>query len=70
MAVAFRCTENRDFFLAVAIKHYNVRKAASSILQWIVAQMLNQSTEGAEFVWGSECQKGEGCEIINQFVFV
>jgi hypothetical protein len=30
----------------------------------------NQSTEGAEFVWVSECQKGEGCEIINQFVFV
>jgi hypothetical protein len=29
----------------------------------------NQSTEGAEFVWVSECQKGEGCEIINQFVF-
>jgi hypothetical protein len=31
---------------------------------------LNQSTEGAEFVWVSECQKGEGCEIINQLVFV
>jgi hypothetical protein len=31
---------------------------------------INQSTEGAEFVWVSECQKGEGCEIINQFVFV
>jgi hypothetical protein len=30
----------------------------------------NPSTEGAEFVWVSECQKGEGCEIINQFVFV
>jgi hypothetical protein len=30
----------------------------------------NQSTEGAEFVWVSECQKGEGCEIKNQFVFV
>jgi hypothetical protein len=30
----------------------------------------NQSTEGAEFVWVSECQKGEGCETINQFVFV
>jgi hypothetical protein len=30
----------------------------------------NQSTEGAEFVWVSECQKGEDCEIINQFVFV
>jgi hypothetical protein len=30
----------------------------------------NQSTEGAGFVWVSECQKGEGCEIINQFVFV
>jgi hypothetical protein len=30
----------------------------------------NQSTDGAEFVWVSECQKGEGCEIINQFVFV
>jgi hypothetical protein len=30
----------------------------------------NQSTEGAEFVWVSECQKGEGCEIINQFVFI
>jgi hypothetical protein len=30
----------------------------------------NQSTEGAEFVWVSECQNGEGCEIINQFVFV
>jgi hypothetical protein len=31
---------------------------------------IYQSTEGAEFVWVSECQKGEGCEIINQFVFV
>jgi hypothetical protein len=30
----------------------------------------NQSTEGAEFVWVSECLKGESCEIINQFVFV
>jgi hypothetical protein len=30
----------------------------------------NQSTEGAEFVWISECQKGEGCEIMNQFVFL
>jgi hypothetical protein len=30
----------------------------------------NQSTEGAEFVWVSECQTGEGCEIMNQFVFV
>jgi hypothetical protein len=30
----------------------------------------NQSTEGAEFVWVSEYQKGEDCEIINQFVFV
>jgi hypothetical protein len=30
----------------------------------------NQSTEGTAFVWVSECQKGEGCEIINQFVFV
>jgi hypothetical protein len=28
----------------------------------------NQSTEGAEFFWVSECQKDEGCEIINQFV--
>jgi hypothetical protein len=33
----------------------------------VIAQ-VNQSTEGAEFVWVSECQKGEGCEIINQFV--
>jgi hypothetical protein len=32
--------------------------------------VLNQSTESTEFVWVSECQKGEGCEIINQFVFV
>jgi hypothetical protein len=24
----------------------------------------NQSTEGAEFVWVSECKKGAGCEII------
>jgi hypothetical protein len=30
--------------------------------------MNNQSTEGAEFVWVTECQKGEGCYIINQFV--
>jgi hypothetical protein len=30
----------------------------------------NQCTEGAEFVWVSECQKGEGCEIINQFVCI
>jgi hypothetical protein len=31
---------------------------------------INQSTEEAEFVWVSECQKGESCEIIKQFVFV
>jgi hypothetical protein len=31
---------------------------------------FNQSTDGAEFVWVSECQKGKGCEIIKQFVFV
>jgi hypothetical protein len=30
----------------------------------------NQSTLGAEFVWVSECQKGEGCEIIEQFVCI
>jgi hypothetical protein len=30
--------------------------------------VYNQSTEGAEFVWVSECQKGEGCKTINQFV--
>jgi uncharacterized protein (UPF0179 family) len=35
---------------------------------WLVFK--NQSTEGAEFVWVSECQKGEGCEIIKQFDFV
>jgi hypothetical protein len=33
-----------------------------------VLQYNNQSTEGAEFVWVSECQKGEGCKTINQFV--
>jgi hypothetical protein len=32
--------------------------------------ITNQSTQGAGFVWVSECQKGEGCEIINKFVFV
>jgi hypothetical protein len=32
--------------------------------------LRNQSTEGAEFVWVSECQKVEGCEIINQIEFV
>jgi hypothetical protein len=32
--------------------------------------IMNQSTDGAEYVWVSECQKGEGCEIINQIVFV
>jgi hypothetical protein len=26
--------------------------------------ITNQSTEGAEFVWFSECKKGTGCEII------
>jgi hypothetical protein len=35
-----------------------------------IAPYINQSTEGAEFVWVSEYQKGEGCEIVNQFVFV
>jgi hypothetical protein len=40
------------------------------ILFSVTAATENQSTEGAEFVWVSECQKGEGCEIINQFVFV
>jgi hypothetical protein len=30
----------------------------------------NQSTEGADLFLVSECQKVEGCEIINQFVFV
>jgi hypothetical protein len=36
----------------------------------VIMEEKNQSTEGGEFVWVSECQKGEGCEIINQFVFV
>jgi hypothetical protein len=27
----------------------------------------NQSIEGAEFVWVSECQNGEGCEVIKHF---
>jgi hypothetical protein len=27
---------------------------------------LYQSTEGAEFVWVSECKKGAGCEIYNK----
>jgi hypothetical protein len=29
-----------------------------------MATIYNQSTEGAEFVWVSECKKGTGCEII------
>jgi hypothetical protein len=29
-----------------------------------VSNLENQSTEGAEFVWVSECKKGTGCEII------
>jgi hypothetical protein len=28
----------------------------------------NQSTEGAEFVWVSECEKGECCEIMHKFI--
>jgi hypothetical protein len=36
-----------------------------------IATNVNQSTtEGAEFVWVSKCQKGKGCEIINQFVCI
>jgi hypothetical protein len=39
-------------------------------LNYLIFTLFNQSTEGAEIVWVSECQKGEGCEIIKQFVFV
>jgi hypothetical protein len=34
------------------------------------AAIAYQSTEGAEFVRVSEYQKGEGCEILSQFVFI
>jgi hypothetical protein len=50
----------------------NIRTASLIILnmmhrkKYIMAYNNNQSTESAEFVWVSECQKGEGCEIINQ----
>jgi hypothetical protein len=32
--------------------------------------LIIKAQKGAEFVWVSECQKSEGCEIINQFVFL
>jgi hypothetical protein len=35
-----------------------------SLLLTNANQNKNQSTEGAEFVWVSECKKGAGCEII------
>jgi hypothetical protein len=41
-----------------------------SLSNRINKRLENQSTEGADFVWVSECQKGAGCEIINQFVIV
>jgi hypothetical protein len=44
------------------LKHRYIYRVSDTIIYF--------STEGAEFVWVSECQKGEGCEIINQFVFV
>jgi hypothetical protein len=41
---------------------------SNKISLWPLSE--NQSTEGAEFVWVSDCQKGEGGEIIIQFVFI
>jgi hypothetical protein len=51
------------------------RKSTKSIVNTVLNSLKvicfkNQSTEGAEFVWVSQCQKGEGCEIIKQFNFV
>jgi hypothetical protein len=45
-------------------------KKQRQMFQYLTTQLKNQSTEGAEFFCVSECQKGEGCEIINQLVFV
>jgi hypothetical protein len=57
--------ENKLFFPDL---HYFVHKSPRNIFSPDTKK--NQSTEGAEFVWVSECQKGDGCEIINQFIFV
>jgi hypothetical protein len=65
----------KDWFCSNAsiyhdIYFYCVTILSTTINDQLSVTSINQSTEGAEFVWVSECQKGEGCEIINQFVFV
>jgi hypothetical protein len=51
-----RFPRNKSTLFPIQIKHKNNNNK-------------KQSTEGAEFIWISNCQKDEGCEIINQFVW-
>jgi hypothetical protein len=46
------------------------KKNAFSAVLSAIKPFNNQSIEGAEFVLVSECQNGEGSEIMNQIVFV
>jgi hypothetical protein len=47
---------------------YSLYEALSRLFKefhsMLMATKRNQSTEGAEFVWVSECTEGAGCEII------
>jgi hypothetical protein len=52
-----------DLFSHFLVSHTRLKKDTQDFFS-------NQSTEDTEFVWVSECQKGEGCEIINQFVCI
>jgi hypothetical protein len=55
------------FFISQFLLYVSKNTLYISYMQYL-RQYMNKSTEGAEFVWVSECQKGEGCEIIKQFV--
>jgi hypothetical protein len=57
----------RLYFINVCTLSKSIVKQSASKVPY---NIINQSTEGAEFVWVLECQKYEGCEIIKQFVFI
>jgi ABC-type multidrug transport system permease subunit len=61
-----KCSSKRQYFQSVDIKYLSKLGCFSKHI--LVSHKNNQSAEGAEFVWVSECQKGEGCKTINQFV--
>jgi hypothetical protein len=69
----FRMTNEIQIFHIKIIKLNSNFTLVHAVITLTLVRLMaknNQSAEGTEFVWVSECQKRESCEIINQFVFV